>query len=624
MIIHKGWCCELITEIVSQRQWEKFVQEGVLDASRLHARISESWELCQRAGVNPYLEKASHILEPDLFAKRKQDSGDLLDVALPYVDKLYASIRGSGSIVLLIDPDGYVLALYGDDEARHFAKTINFVEGVKWTEEEVGTNAIGTALRTGEAIALTGTEHFSIVSHNWTCSAAPIYDEKGRMLGVLDISGPAAKAHPHTLGAVVSTAYVIEQEWRMREQQNRLELMQFAYDSLSLSQLVLICDRNDIIVAASPQIRRRDAFCTGKEAADLLKENDYTERTRIPIYSMYGNRLLGFCLSLSEAPRKPVFACEKTSSLQFAGVAGKSRRFQLMLQEAEQVAKTESNVHIAGESGTGKEVIARALHESSLRHAGPFVAVNCGAIAPDLMESELFGYVDGAFTGARRNGRKGRLEQANGGTLFLDEIGEIPPAMQVALLRVLQEREVVPVGSDKAVSLDIRVITATHRDLRQMVRDGVFREDLFYRLYVFPLYIPPLRERREDIPELIRHFCEKAAWDVEFPSAMIERLASYEWPGNIRQLFNVLERIRIRAGGGVPDQTHLIIPEEIEFAPVINTESSPVVGLTYREEIERQEIMQALHKTGGNVKLAGRLLHIPRSTLYRKLKKYGL
>lgn len=614
----------MITEMVSQRQWEKFMQEGVLDTSRLHARISESWALCQRAGVNPYLEKARHILEPDLFAKRKRDSGDLLDVALPYVEKLYASIRGAGSVVLLIDPDGYVLALYGDDEARHFAQTINFVEGVKWTEEEVGTNAIGTALRTGEAIALTGTEHFSVVSHNWTCSAAPICDEKGRMLGVLDISGPAAKAHPHTLGAVVSTAYVIEQEWRMREQRDRLELMQFAYDSLSLSQPLLICDRNDVVVAASPEIRQRDAFCLGKEAADLLKENDYTERARTPIHSMHGNRLLGFCLSLSEASREPAFAYGKTDSLRFAGVAGKSKRFQLMLQEAEQVAKTESTVHIEGESGTGKEVIARALHESSSRHGGPFVAVNCGAIASDLMESELFGYVDGAFTGARRNGRKGKLEQANGGTLFLDEIGEIPPAMQVALLRVLQEREVIPVGADKAIPLDIRVITATHRNLRQMVRDGAFREDLFYRLYVFPLYIPPLRERREDIPDLIRHFCEKAAWDVKFPPAMVEWLASYEWPGNIRQLFNVLERIRIRAGGGMPDQTHLIIPEEIKPTSVIDTESSPAVGLTYREEVERQEIMQALHKTGGNVRLAGRLLHIPRSTLYRKLKKYGL
>lgn len=223
--MRKGWCCELITEMVSQRQWERFVQEGVLDESRLHARISESWALCQRAGVNPYLEKAPHVLEPDELTERRRDNLNLLDIALPYVKKLYASIRGSGSLVLLVDPDGYVLALYGDGDIRQFAQTINFVEGVKWTEEEVGTNAIGTALRTGEAIALTGAEHFSIVSHSWTCSAAPIRGEQGKILGVLDISGPAQTAHPHTLGAVVSCAYVIEQEWKMQAQQDRLELL---------------------------------------------------------------------------------------------------------------------------------------------------------------------------------------------------------------------------------------------------------------------------------------------------------------------------------------------------------------------------------------------------------------
>lgn len=627
--MRKGWCCELITEMVSQRQWERFVQEGVLDESRLHARISESWALCQRAGVNPYLEKAPHVLEPDELTERRRDNLNLLDIALPYVKKLYASIRGSGSLVLLVDPDGYVLALYGDGDIRQFAQTINFVEGVKWTEEEVGTNAIGTALRTGEAIALTGAEHFSIVSHSWTCSAAPIRGEQGKILGVLDISGPAQTAHPHTLGAVVSCAYVIEQEWKMQAQQDRLELLQLACGSLSSPAPLLICDRNDRVIAASAAVRERDVFCTGKSAAAVLNENGYNERARTPLYSASGNRLLGSCLVLAEQTASSAVSFASSSAFCFNGVTGKSKRFQKLLTETRRAAETDATVHIQGESGTGKELIARALHENSSRRDGPFIAVNCGAIAPDLLESELFGYADGAFTGARRNGRKGRLEQANGGTLFLDEIGEIPPAMQVALLRALQEREITPVGADRSVPLDIRIVTATHRNLQQMVWDGKFREDLFYRLYVVPLHVPPLRERREDIPDLIRHFCRESGWCAVFPKDIMERLTMYRWPGNIRELFNVLERMRIAAGGGVPSMEDFMLPEETEIdVPQDSaTESAGVkipTGLTYREELERREIMQALRKTGGNVRLAARLMDIPRSTLYRKVKKFNL
>jgi transcriptional regulator with PAS, ATPase and Fis domain len=292
----------------------------------------------------------------------------------------------------------------------------------------------------------------------------------------------------------------------------------------------------------------------------------------------------------------------------------------------ERVALTKANVHIYGESGTGKEWIARAIHQNSAFKDGPFVAVNCGAIPRDLMESELFGYVEGAFTGARRQGHKGKFEQANHGTIFLDEIGEIPPAMQVALLRVLQEREVTPVGGKKAIPLNIRVITATHRDLRQMVREGTFREDLFYRLYVYPIYVPPLRERKQDIPYLIRYYCRKNHWHVEIPDVIMEKLIDYDWPGNIRELFNVLERLRILSNGSAPDPSlvdHLFV-HRIDLVSSSSSYVKQEKPLTYREELQRRQIIQALEKTGGNVSLAAKLLNIPRSTFYRKLKKYQL
>ena len=250
-------------------------------------------------------------------------------------------------------------------------------------------------------------------------------------------------------------------------------------------------------------------------------------------------------------------------------------------------------------------------------------------------ESELFGYAEGAFTGARRGGYKGKLEQANGGTLFLDEIGEIPSTMQIALLRVLQERRVTPVGGSKEISLDIRVIAATHRDLRKLVREGTFRQDLFYRLYVLTVSVPPLRARKEDIPTLIRYFCQKNKWKTPLPSTVVEYLLGYDWPGNIRELFNVLERLSIVP----PEEMELRVKEmlageyELEqrsFSPSPKAVADALVDsripadLTFRDQLERQSIMHALMKTGGSASRAASLLGMPRSTFYRKLRKYQL
>ncbi|UUZ91782.1 sigma 54-interacting transcriptional regulator [Paenibacillus sp. P25] len=239
------------------------------------------------------------------------------------------------------------------------------------------------------------------------------------------------------------------------------------------------------------------------------------------------------------------FASPSCPPFEFRGEAGVSQAFQRTLHELRRVAPTDATVYLLGETGTGKEVIAQSIHENSPRKNGPFVAVNCGAIPKELMESELFGYAEGAFTGARRSGYKGKFEQANHGTLFLDEIGEIPPSMQVALLRVLQERKVTPLGSLKEVPLNIRIIAATHRDLRQLVDEGKFREDLYYRLHVYPINVPPLRERKEDIPYLVRYFCDKLGWNLPLTPPFWERLMEYHWPGNIRELMNVLERQHI-------------------------------------------------------------------------------
>lgn len=619
----------MLDSTISVSVWKRFVREGVLDSSRLSKRITESWYRCQRADVNPHLGEGRHILTGEAFIRQKQQNAVLLDMAMPYLEKLNRHIQGSRSIVLLIDSQGCVLVIKGDERTLHKAKEINFVEGVKWTEDQVGTNAIGTALCINEPITVRGAEHYSVASHGWTCSASPIYDEEGILMGVINVSSPADHYHPHTLGAVVSTAYAIEHQWRMRQQNDRLELIQRGFDLLQTNQPVAICNGKKQIICVSHCLRLAVPEWSKMKIAELT-EYGYKERVSTPLYSEQHGGLIGYCVRLEAPAPKADSKKSFITSIIFPGEAGISDVFQRTLREIEMVARTDTNVHIYGESGTGKEIIARAIHLNSPRKDGPFIALNCGAIPQQLMESELFGYVEGAFTGARRQGHIGKLEQANHGTLFLDEIGEIPHAMQIALLRVLQEREVIPVGGKKAVSLDIRLITATHRDLRQLVQQGKFREDLFFRLYVFPINVPALRERKEDIPYLVRFYCRQRNWPVEISSEIMEKLKEYRWQGNIRELFNILERMYIMCGGQTPDVSHLppLLPAETDLQldgkPTETDGLATLKPLTFREQLEKEEIIQALRKTAGNAALAARMLNIPRSTFYRKLQKFNL
>jgi two-component system, NtrC family, response regulator AtoC len=312
----------------------------------------------------------------------------------------------------------------------------------------------------------------------------------------------------------------------------------------------------------------------------------------------------------------------------FEGIVGNAKVLLRVLDQAARVAQRDATVLIQGETGTGKELIARAIHHNSPRHHRPFVAINCGAIPKDLVESELFGYARGAFTGAL-NSKAGRIELADGGTLFLDEIGELPLEAQVKLLRVLQEGELAKLGESAPVKVDVRVIAATHRDLSAMVEDATFREDLYYRLAVVPLKVPPLRERREDIPGLIEALQQRIRQRHRLPEMRLsptvhQRLISYTWPGNVRQLENILERLMLLASSNVITAEDL--PEEL----ISPSASSAVLWPTLPEEglslegIERELISRALEKFKGNQTQAARYLDISRRTLIYRMEKHGL
>ena len=606
--------------------WKKFVNEGVLDSNRINQRISESWHRCKQANVNPHMNKGQKVLSSNIFREQKKKSEIFLDIALPQIQNMRKTIDELQMMALLIDPDGYVLSLSGNKQTLKRAKHINFIEGVKWTEAAVGTNAIGTALEIEEAIMISGTEHYSVASHSWSCAAAPIHNDDGKLIGVLNFSCPIEFSHPYMLGMVTSIAHAIERECSIRVHQNELHLIHRFLDVIDSDEQVVICNHRDVIVSASKSVRERVTNWSRMKLEDLMRYGLET-KLEIPVYS--NERMIGKCMYLKENKQMNTYsAFTFIKGITFSGVTGTSKAFQHTLEEIKLVSPTDASVYVCGETGVGKEYVARAIHENSPRKDGPFIAVNCGSLPKELIESELFGYAEGAFTGARRQGYKGKFEQANGGTLFLDEIGEVPSEMQVALLRVLQERTITPIGSSKLVPVNIRIITATHKDLLRLVEEGKFRQDLYYRLHVYPLYVPSLLERKEDIPYFIQHFCERKNWNVVFPKSICNQFLQHTWPGNIRELVNVLERIYILSQGreicekqvAFLLQTMMGNQQQLELQVENKTEHT----LNFREKIQRDSMIEALQKTNGNVSLAAKLLDVPRSTFYKRMQKFNL
>src|SRR5512138_3357040 len=311
------------------------------------------------------------------------------------------------------------------------------------------------------------------------------------------------------------------------------------------------------------------------------------------------------------------------------GIIGRSRAMRDLFQLLETVAQSSSTVLITGETGTGKELAAKAIHHNSARRAQRFVALNCSAIPETLLEAELFGHVRGAFTGAVAN-RQGRIEQAHKGTLFLDEIGTMSVALQMKLLRALQEREFERVGDNQTIKVDVRVIAATNSDLAKMVAEGTFREDLYYRLHVIPIHLPPLRDRRDDIPVLVKHFLEKFASgsQMQVSQEAMRALMAYQWPGNVRQLENAVERA-VALGAGRREIDSSDLPAEVQVIPEVAATpfvDFPEDGLdlpAYLAAIERDLIRRSLDRTGGNRNRAAELLRIKRTTLVEKLKRLG-
>lgn len=640
-----------------KRVWKDFVSTGHADLNSISEPIFESWNRCLKAEVDFSGGKSWDLLSGKDFEKRESQ---LVEVAKSIMETLYQCVHGSDSVVVLIDKDGYILRTSGGLNAFRQAEKLNFGPGANWLERSVGTNAIGTALTIGRALHVTGPEHYCKGHHLWTCSAAPIRDAAGEIVGCLDISGPRERSNPHTLPMVVAAVQAIEDRLRLEQSFKYLSNTNIQLGTVfdAVSEGLISVDGNGFIAginrAAANFFRLHPEELIGKRADTALYFNNrvkdfmksgkkYCEEELLlntpngqlhcvasakPIFNKDGIRS-GAVFTISKIKKPPLQRNKNVGEdlrFMFKDIIGESRTMQETIDKAKSVTKSPSTVLILGESGTGKEIFAQAIHSASDRRQGPFVSLNCGAIPRELVQTELFGYSEGAFTGARRGGCLGKLELASNGSIFLDEIGVMPLEMQVNFLRVLEEKTIVRVGGDKVIPVDIRIIAATNSSLYEEVERGAFRQDLYYRLNVISITIPPLRKRKGDIPLLINHYIEKLSRKigkcvVDIDPMVLSIFETYHWPGNVRELINALEyAINLMQEEDLRlDHLPAYLEESRQVKPRVD--SREIVQLA---TLEQEAIRGALICFDGNISKASKALGIGRNTLYDKIKKYGI
>jgi transcriptional regulator of acetoin/glycerol metabolism len=645
-----------------KRAWDLYFSNDFIDRRLVRPEIASSWQRCRELQVNPLQppKGAANSSFDDRVNQRQQ----LCRIARPFMRDLCYFISGTDFEVILADEDGLILEVLGDNKIVCKTKDVDLCPGSTWSEARKGTNAIGTALVERKPVQIFAWEHYCQENHFLTCSAAPIRDTAGKVIGVVDLSGDCRCANPHTLGMVVAVAKAIENQFCLEQANHKLYIAMRYSDALlhNVSEGLLAVDSNGIVTEMNgrggeifgihpnqAKGRRLDLLCGGPAPLLQVLANGekYEDRevtieklgrkvrsSASPVCSENGQILGAVAVFHEIHDRTPLPrglpALEQRHG--FEELVGFSSGMNAAKEWAKLASANCSTVLILGESGTGKELFAQAIHTASSRSDRPFVAINCAALPAELIESELFGYTDGSFTGAKKGGQAGKFEMANGGTVFLDEIGDMSLAVQAKLLRVIQERKVSRIGSAREVPIDIRIIAATHKDLSAEVERGTFREDLYYRLTVLEICVPPLRERLEDIPELARCLTVRIACRLKRPAPRVEesfldKLGSYSWPGNVRELENVIERAMVRvADGDVLDAAVLEIPGKKRaktngHPPGTRTAPSRIRPL---KDVEKDAIAEALSVCGGNILQAAARLGIARNTLYRKMEEFQL
>lgn len=660
--------------------WGKFIKNQEYDYSFMRPEILESWKRSRSFLVNPVHSKTTILTVEDLN-KRINSNILLIETARPYMENLYSIVAGSGFYLLIADKDGYILCLIGDKEIIEKGKDTQLVIGANRSERYAGTNAIGTCLELKKPIQMWNGEHYILSHKEFSCSCAPIFDSSDNLLGCLNITGSKTEVHTHTLGMVTSAVDGISKELKIRKINEEIEMISAQRNSIieTISTgLILLNESGSIIQInknALMMLNLKYENVIGKNLFNLISVDDpnndrfhfseyrnefynkdtdiyYKDSTLPPMkFNMSINfvkdsqgKQNGTVVMLTE-PKVIHKLVNKISgyksSYTFESIIGSSPAIREMVEACKRVAKSTSNVLILGESGTGKELVAQSIHNGSKYSAGPFVAINCGALPKGLIESELFGYDRGSFTGANKEGNPGKFELADGGTIFLDEVGDMPLDVQVSLLRVIQNKEIIRIGGKYPKKINVRIIAASNKDLQAAIESKTFREDLYYRLNVFLIQVPSLREREQDIIELANYFMKAFAtskhYDYHISSEVYSALIQYPWHGNVRELENAIERavnvtdddeIRLEhLPKGIQDfvgeansSTAAPLSPQGYATATANTQITKASNYSL-ESFSRQLILSCLEKSHGNIKDAAVLLGISRRTLYRKMDK---
>lgn len=591
---------------------------------------------------------------------------ELIEISRIYIDMVFSAVEDEEFIIVLTDNEGCILYIRGAEKITKSLNCMDLKVGAYMDERSIGTNAMGTAIKENRCVQITAQEHYIEGLHSLTCSAAPIHNENGDIIGTLNLTGKSSMKHPHTLGLVVFGVKAIENEIDKNKINDILNQTYNYMESIidNVEKGIMIVDKQgkitninkfgvDIFQKEKEFLIKEDIYHIVPNLGNILDElnNDNStiiKEVKISHSSNYKTELvfkgithkdqvIGMVITMSNMKENYDIKSATGAFLTFNDIIGESAAIKNVVTNSKIIANSPSTVLIQGESGTGKEVLAQAMHNYSLRRNKKFVAINCGAIPNNIIESELFGYEDGTFTGAKKGGKPGKFEVANGGTIFLDEIGEMPLDMQVNLLRVLQESRVTRLGGSTEIPIDVRVIAATNKNLKEEVNKGNFREDLYYRLCVIPITLPPLRERKDDVQKLMEYFLTIKSFKLNKPIPKINdelysNLLSYSWPGNIRQLENYIENI-VNLEGNISfnlwdEEPKKDFNNENIYKCNVNENNNQLcenennnLNLNF---LERKTIEKAILKFGNNMTKTAKELGISRNTLYLKIKKYGI
>ncbi|MFJ5444823.1 sigma-54-dependent Fis family transcriptional regulator [Methylobacillus methanolivorans] len=610
----------------------EFLARGVVENGGVSEEIERSWRRCVENGMEVGAQVRTEILTRQELLVKQEANQLLLSQARPEMESLNEQISHTRSVIVLTDAQGFILHSQGNSEFLDDAQRVALIPGSSWQESLRGTNAIGTALIERAAMMVQGAEHFLERNQVLACSAVPILSARNQVMGTLDVSTDASMSQQHTLALVRMSAQMIENRLFTASNEGAYSLHFHARPEFigTLWEGIAIFDEHHRLVALNrsgqfqlgmvlddiDNLAFSDLFAARPET--LMQAQQAAKSLITPLYTAHEARLYARVEIRQPVAAQPTdvntISISKRCPASLNMLNTGDPRIARAISQVELVINQDIPILIEGETGAGKELFARAIHEASDCSQGPWIAVNCAALPEGLIESELFGYEEGAFTGARRKGSPGKLEQADGGTLFLDEIGDMPLALQARLLRVLQERSVTPLGSTKSKPVNFALLSATNQKLREKVESGEFRRDLYYRLNGLTITLPALRQR-QDLQALVDTILQtENATGKAIDADVMELFKAHPWPGNMRQLHNVLRTALALSGKAPISMMHLT---QDFFDDMENTGAED--NDLSLNSLTAEAIKAAMQAHRGNISAVARQLGISRNTLYRRM-----